>query len=251
MTTMNFSSIDTKSLNTLYNKTEELYKNIKEIRRSFKQDTLNGIEAFMQGMFGKSVKVVMLEAIFSELSQIKFTFDNSFNSSLTLDFEENEKTGKFEVKINNSFTYVDFDLTSDNNQDITKINVIYCLVKNIDNVKDYLVDKLKKTYYTSEKFNKQAKELMNELVEISKEIDNRKLIKNDNEIWNTIKNDVKLQNKYVIVRHTTRNTNIIVNEQNPVHIYSKPNTKTELKKELTHCDDEEIVKVSELSMLLH
>lgn len=118
-------------------------------------------------------------------------------------------------------------------------------------MKDFIVDKLKKTYYTSEKFNKQAKELMNELVEISKEIDNRKLIENDDKIWNTIKNDMKLQKKYVIVRHTTRKTNIMFNGQTPIHIYSNPNTKIELKKELVHCDNEEIVKVNELSMFLH
>ena len=247
----NFSFFNTKALNIMYNNKNQKAETLKEDRKAFKQEIVNQIEVFMQNKFGKSVKVAMLEVIFSELSQIKFTFDNSFNSSLTLDFGENEETGKFEVKINNSFTYVDFNLTSNNNADTTKINVIYYLVNNIDNTKDFLVEKLENAYSVFKKYRTEKRELFNDMTEIAKEINNRKLIKNDEEIWNSIKNDEKLQKKYVIVKRTNEKTYIMHNGENGVHIYSTPKTKTELKKEPAYNDGKEIVKVSELSMLLH
>ena len=251
MTTMNFSSIDTNALTTLYNNMEKEYKNLKENRKDFKYDMMNQIEVFMQSKFGKSIKVTMLSSDFDDSCVIEFSFDNSYNSSLTIDFQKNEETGKFEAKINNSFTYVDFDLTTDNKQNTIKINLIYGLVNNIDGVNNIFVEKLEKIYFIFKRFNDKSREYMHNLVELDKEIKNRKFIKKDDEIWNTIKNDEKLQKKYVIVWHTTRNTNVMLNGNSPIHIYSMPNTKTALKKEHYLNDDEEIVKVSELSILLH
>ena len=248
---MNFSSIDTNALTTLYNNMEKEYKNLKENRKDFKNDMMNQIEVFMQSKFGKSIKVTMLSSDFDDSCVIAFSFDNSYNSSLIIDFDKNEETGKFEAKINNSFIYAGFDLTTDNKQNTTKINLIYSLVNNIDGVKDIFVEKLEKIYSMFKRFNYKSKEYMHNLVELDKEIKNRKLIKKDDEIWNTIKNDEKLQKKYVIVSHTTRNTNVMLNGNSPIHIYSMPNTKTALKNKRYLNDDEEIVKVSELSMFLH
>lgn len=249
---MNFSSIDTNALTTIYNIMENEYKNLKENRKDSRNDMMNQIEVFMQSKFGKSIKVTMLSSDFDDSCVIAFSFNNSYNSSLIIDFDKNEETGKFEAKINNSFTtYVDFDLTTDNKQNTTKINLIYSLVNNIDGVKDIFVEKLEKIYSMFKRFNDKSREYMHNLVELDKEIKNRKFIKKDDEIWNTIKNDEKLQKKYVIVWHTTRNTNVMLNGNSPIHIYSMPNTKTALKKERHLNDDEEIVKVSELSMLLH
>lgn len=248
---MNFSSIDTNALTPLYNNMEKEYKNIKQNRKDFRNDMMNQIEVFMQSKFGKSIKVTMLSSDFDDSYVIEFSFDNSYNSSLTIDFNKDEETGKFEAKINNSFTYVDFDLTTDNKQNTIKINLIYSLVNNIDGVKDIFVGKLKEIYSTYKRFNDKSREYMHNLVELDQEIKNRKLIDSDDEIWNTIKNDEKLQKKYVIVSHTTRNTNVMLNGKSRVHLYSVPKTKTALKKERYLNDDEEIVKVSELSMLLH
>lgn len=248
---MNFSSIDTNALTTIYNNMENEYKNLKENRKDFQNDMMNQIEVFMQSKFGKSIKVTMLSSDFDDSCVIAFSFDNSYNSSLIIDFGKNEETGKFEAKINNSFTYVDFDLTTDNKQNTIKINFIYGLVNNIDGVNDIFVEKLEKIYSMFKRFNDKSRNYMHNLVELDKEIKNRKLIKSDDEIWNTIKNDEKLQKKYIIVSHTTRNTNIMLNGKSRVHLYSAPKTKTALKKGRYLNNDEEIVKVSELSMFLH
>lgn len=262
MATMNFSSIDTKTLNTMYNDARQKRETLKENRKAFIQDMMNQIEVFMQGMFGKSVKVTKLDTSLQCSSRITFSFDNSRNSSLAIDFRENKETGKFEAEINNSFTYINFNLTSDTNTSTTKIDVIYCIVKNIDRVKDILLDKLEYTYNTLKKFRDEDKELCtknfrlfkeinNRLFKLFKEINNRQFIENDEEIWKFIKNNEKFQKKYVIVKHTKENTYVMHNGQNPVHILSEPDTKTTLKKEHYLSDNEEIVKVSELSMLLH
>lgn len=252
MTTMNnFSSIDTNTLNTMYNDARQKIEtlNVKN-RKAFKQDMTNQIEAFMQEMFGEHIKVT-LDISFLYSSKIKFSFDNLRNCSIVIDFGENEKTGKFEAKINNQFTYVDFDLTSDTNTSTINIDVIYCIVKNIDRVKDILLDKLEYTYNTLKKFRDEHAELCVKIFRLFKEINNRQLIENDEEFWKFIKNDEKLQKKYVIVKHTKENTYVMHNGQNPVHILSKPNTETALKKEHYLNNDEEIVKVSELSVFLH
>lgn len=248
---MNFSSIDTNALTTLYNNMENEYKNLKQNRIDFKLDMMNQIEAFIQSKFGKFIKVTNLSSNFDDSCRIEFNFNNSYNSSLVIYFCENEETGKFEAKINNSFTYVDLDLTVDNERNTTKINLIRGLVNNIDGVKDIFVGKLKEIYSTYKRFNDKSREYMHNLVELDQEIKNRKLIDTDDEIWNTIKNDEKLQKKYIIVCHTTRNTNVMLNGKSRVHLYSVPKTKTALKKERYLNDNEEIVKVSELSMLLH
>lgn len=251
MTTMNFSSIDTNTLNTMYNDARQKRETLKENRKAFIQDMMNQIEVFMQGMFGKSVKVTKLDTSLQCSSRIAFSFDNSRNSSLAIDFRENKETGKFEAEINNSFTYINYNLTSDTNTSTTKIDVIYCIVKNIDHVKDILLDKLEYTYNTLKKFRDEHGELCTKIFRLFKEINNRLFIENDEEIWKFIKNNEKFQKKYVIVKHTKENTYVMHNGKNPVHILSKPNTKTALKKEHHLNNDEEIVKVSELSMFLH
>lgn len=251
MTTMNFSSIDTNTLNTMYNNAKQMSETLKENRKAFKQDMMNQIEAFMVGMFGESIKVTMLDISSIYSSRIAFSFDDLHNSSLAIDFGENEETGKFEAKINNQFTYVDFDLTGDTNTSTRNIDVLYCIIKNIDHVKDFLLDKLEYTYNTLKKFRDENGELCTKIFRLFKEINNRQLIENDEEFWKFIKNDEKLQKKYVIVKHTKENTYVMHNGQNSVHILSKPNSKTAIKKEHYLNDDEEIVKVSELSMFLH
>ena len=248
---MNFSSIDTNTLNTMCNDARQKRETLKENRKAFIQDMMNQIEVFMQGMFGKSVKVTKLDTSLQCSSRITFSFDNSRNSSLAIDFRENKETGKFEAKINNSFTYINFDLTSDTNTSTTKINVIYCIVKNIDRVKDILLDKLEYIYNTLKKFRDEHGELCTKIFRLFKEINNRQFIENDEEFWKFIKNNEKSQKKYVIVKHTKENTYVMHNDQNPVHILSNPDTKTTLKKEHYLSDNEEIVKVSELSMFLH
>ena len=251
MTTMNnFSSIDTNTLNTMYNDARKKIETIKEYHKAFKQDMTNEIEAFMQGMFGKSIKVI-IDINFLYSSKIKFSFDNLRNSSIVIDFGENEKTGKFEAKINNQFTYVDFDLTSDTNTSTRNIDVLYCIIKNIDRVKDILLDKLEYTYNILKKFRDEHAELCTKIFRLFKEINNRQFIENNEEFWKFIKNDEKSQKKYVIVKHTKENTYVMHNGQNPVHILSKTNTKTALKKEHYLNNNGEIVKVSELSMFLH
>ncbi len=237
----NFSSFNTNALNIMYNNKNKKAKALKENRKAFKQEIVNQIEVFIQNKFGKSVNVTNLSSNFDDSCCIEFNFNNSYNSSLVIYFGENEETGKFEVKINNSFTYVDFNLTSNDNADTTKINVIYYLVNNIDNTKDFLVEKLENAYSAFKKYHAEKRELFHDMTEIAKEINNRKLIKNDE----------KLQKKYVIVKRANEKTYIMHNEENGVHFYSTPKTKAELKKERRLNNDEKIVKVSELSMLLH
>lgn len=64
---MDFSSIDTLSLNALHNKTENLYKGLRDIRKAFKQDTIKEIESFMVGIFGKELKLQRLILFFQIL----------------------------------------------------------------------------------------------------------------------------------------------------------------------------------------
>ena len=82
---------------------------------------------------------------------------------------------------------------------------------------------------------------------IKKELEYREKTAKDDEIWSKILDDKKLQKKFIVIKNT--NKIYLLYNGNFVHFVSEPDMKKNLK--TTPRTSEQIVKVSDMRMMIH
>ena len=191
-----------------------------------------------------------LEVAGIDSTRCSIYFNNDKFHDLIIHFgEDDEDNYKFKVQMNISACgNFDINNTTDRDKDVYNYYMLIAsILSNKDGIKNRLNEFFKNFYFEYKEKRTEAYQMNADIMRIKKEFEYREKVAKDDEIWSKILDDKKLHKKFIVIENT--NKSYLQYNGNFVHFVSEPDMKKNLK--TTPWTSQQIVKVSEMRMMIH